>query len=64
MDRRTVALLTDLARVNEAAQARAGLGAAQAETWRSAARLALGVLLGAALVAAPVEFWAAWLRGR
>jgi hypothetical protein len=38
--------------------------AAPAGAWRTAARLALEVLLGAALTAAPVIIWAAWLRGR
>jgi len=53
MDTELVRLPTELA-----------LPAAPALAWRAAARLALEVLLGAALTAAPVIVWAAWLRGR
>ena len=64
MDMRTVTLLTELAHADAPTQARAGLGAERAQAWRAAGRAVLTVLLGAALTAAPVLVWAAWLRGR
>ena len=64
MDMRTVALLTDLAHADAPTQARAGLGAGAAQAWGAAARAVLTLLLSAALVAAPVVVWAAWLRSR
>lgn len=64
MDMRTVARLTELAHADAPTQARAGLGAEPAQAWGAAARAALTLLLSAALVAAPVLVWAAWLRSR
>jgi len=53
MDTQTVSLPIELAQP-----------ATPALAWRAAGRLALEVLIGAALAAAPVIIWAIWLRGR